>query len=368
MILEQIKLYQFKNYEELSLKFNSGFNLIVGLNGMGKTNLLDAIYYLSFCRSNYQHQDSNVVSFTKDSFRISGDYLTSEDRKSSVAAVVTARKSKKISVNKKEYGRLSDHIGMIPLVMITPDDIQSLKEGSEERRKLIDTCISQFSKPYLSALVKYNRILKQRNAYLKSIYDKRNIDHTLLDSLDEQLLGPARLIHEERGKFLELFNPIFEEIYQYLAKGHEQMNCKIRSHLDEGNFKDILRNARDKDIDLQRTSVGIHKDDLKIYMNDRLMKTFASQGQIKSGILSIKLAQYKLLSNIHKEMPLLLLDDIFDKLDRTRVEYLLDYMLNNNFGQTFITDTHQLRVEEILQKKEQSYSKFVVVDGSVTLA
>ena len=368
MILQKIKLYQFKNYEDLKLDLNAEINMIVGQNGMGKTNLLDAIYYLSFCRSNYQHQDGNVVTFTKNSFRVQGDYLSTYGAALTVTGVIKAGKSKKITKNKKEYAKLSDHIGIIPLVMITPDDIQSLKEGSEERRKLIDTCISQYSKVYLTALVKYNRLLKQRNAYLKSVYDKNHIDHTLLDSFDDQLVAPAATIHQERNKFLELFNPIFEEIYQYLAKGHEIMKCKIKSHLDNGDFKELLGKARDKDITLQRTTVGIHKDDLKIYMDDRPMKTFASQGQIKSGILSIKLAQYKLLSSIHEESPILLLDDIFDKLDRSRVEHLLDYILKNDFGQTFITDTHETRVAELLEKKEQSYSKFVVIDGNVTLA
>jgi len=367
LILQKINLYQFKNYTDLALDLNPEFNIVVGQNGMGKTNLLDAIYYLSFCKSNYQHQDGNVVTFSKDSFRVQGEYLSTAGRKTTITGLVKARKSKKISKDKKEYDKLSDHIGFIPLVMITPDDIQSLKEGSEERRKLLDTCISQYDKSYLTALVKYNRILKQRNAYLKSVYDKNRIDHTLLDSFDSQLLGPAKVIYEQRIKFLEQFNPIFEEIYQYLAKGHEIMKCKIKSHLADGDFQELLRNARDKDITLQRTTVGIHKDDLKIYMDERLMKTFASQGQIKSGILSIKLAQYKLLSNIHKEDPILLLDDIFDKLDRSRVEYLLEYILKNDFGQTFITDTHQTRVVEILEKKEQSFAKFVVTDGNVNL-
>lgn len=365
MVLQQIKLYQFKNYPELSLEFNSKFNLVVGQNGMGKTNLLDAVYYLSFCRSNYQHQDGNVVSFNKDAFRIEGSYLNNDEKKTKVVAKVMTGKSKKMAVNNKDYKKLSDHIGLIPLVMITPDDIQSLKEGSEERRKLIDSCISQYSKPYLGALVKYNRVLKQRNAYLKSTYE-RNIDHTLLDSFDEQLLAPAQAIYDGRKDFLVKFNPKFEEIYQFLAKGHEIMHCKIRSQLDEASLKELLASKRDKDIQLQRTSVGPHKDDLKIYMNDRLMKTFASQGQIKSGILSIKLAQYKLLSELNEEKPILLLDDIFDKLDRSRVEFLLDYVLENKFGQTFITDTHQTRVSDLLDKKEQSFHKFVVVDGVIT--
>ena len=334
---------------------------------MGKTNLLDAIYYLSFCRSNYQHKDGNVVSFNKDSFRVNGDYSSKNDKKVTVTAKVKAGKFKKVSLNSNEYKRLSEHIGIIPLIMITPDDIQSLKEGSEERRKLIDTCISQYSKSYLSSLVMYNRIIKQRNAYLKSVYNPKAIDHALLDSFDMQLIDPAIVIHNERNKFLELFNPVFEEIYQYIAKGHEIMKCKIKSHLSEGDFKETLAKNREKDIALQRTSVGVHKDDLKIYMDDRLMKTFASQGQIKSGILSIKLAQYKLLSELNTEKPLLLLDDIFDKLDRSRVEYLLDYIINNNFGQTFITDTHPTRVADILIKKERSFNMYEVIDGSITL-
>lgn len=365
MVLQQIKLYQFKNYPELSLDLNSKFNLIVGQNGMGKTNLLDAVYYLSFCKSNYQHQDSNVVSFNKNAFRIEGNYLNNSGKSVKVEAKIQISKSKKVAVNKKDYKKLSDHIGLIPLVMITPDDIQSLKEGSEERRKLIDTCISQYSKAYLAALVKYNRVLKQRNAYLKSVLDRSRIDHTLLDSFDEQLLAPAQGIYEGRKDFLEKFNPKFEEIYQFLAKGHEEMHCKIRSHMEDADLKELLISKRDKDILLQRTSVGPHKDDLRIFMNNRLMKTFASQGQIKSGILSIKLAQYKLLSELNEEKPILLLDDIFDKLDRSRVEFLLNYILENQFGQTFITDTHPTRISDILIKQEQSFQKFVVVDGVI---
>lgn len=333
---------------------------------MGKTNLLDAIYYLSFCRSNYQHQDGNVVSFREKAFRIEGQYKKRDEKLIKVAAKVKIGKSKKVSVNDKDYKKLSDHIGLLPLIMITPDDIQSLKEGSEERRKLLDTCISQYSKPYLSALVKYTRVLKQRNAYLKSLIDRRAVDHTLLDSFDEQLLGPAQMIHTHREEFLDKFNPIFEDVYQYLAKGHESMKCKLKSHMHEQEFKELLKGAREKDLILQRTSVGPHKDDLKIYMNDRMMKTFASQGQIKSGILSIKLAQYKLLYEINQERPILLLDDIFDKLDRSRVEFLLDYILQNQYGQTFITDTHPSRVSDLLEKKNQPYSKFEIIDGTVT--
>lgn len=335
---------------------------------MGKTNLLDAIYYLSFCRSNFQHMDGNVMSFTKDSFRVEGIYQNRDQKNISVVAKIASRKSKKVSLNKKDYKRLSEHIGLIPLIMITPDDIQALKEGSEERRKLLDTCISQYSKAYLSALVDYGRILKQRNAYLKSLLDKRHVDNTLLDSFDQQLIKPATVIHKQRIEFLAKFNPIFEEIYQQLAQGHETMYCKLKSHQEAGNYTQQLAESREKDLVLQRTTVGPHKDDLKIYMDDRLMKTFASQGQIKSGILSIKLAQYKLLSELMEESPILLLDDIFDKLDRSRVEHLLDYIIDNGFGQTFISDTHPTRVTELLIKKEQSYSKFVVTDGSINLA
>lgn len=334
---------------------------------MGKTNLLDAIYYLSFCRSNYQHQDGNVVRFNESAFRIEGTYKKGDDKTIKVAAKIKIGKTKKVSVNDKDYKKLSDHIGLLPLVMITPDDIQSLKEGSEERRKLLDTCISQYSKPYLAALVKYTRVLKQRNAYLKSLIDRRSVDHTLLDSFDEQLLGPAKTIHNHREEFLEKFNPIFEDVYQYLAKGHESMKCKLKSHMNDHGFEELLKTAREKDLILQRTSVGPHKDDLKIYMNDRVMKTFASQGQIKSGILSIKLAQYKLLFEINQEKPILLLDDIFDKLDRSRVEFLLEYILQNQFGQTFITDTHSTRVSDILEKKNQAFSKFEIVDGIVVI-
>jgi len=365
LVLKQLKLYQFKNFDELLITLNHNFNLIVGQNGMGKTNLLDAVYYLSFCRSNYQHQDGNVVSFTKDAFRIEGYYVNQVNKELSVVAKIQKGRSKKIAVNSKDYKKLSDHIGLIPLIMITPDDIQSLKEGSEERRKLIDACISQYSKAYLTALVKYNRVLKQRNAYLKSLLDKSMIDHTLMDSLDEQLLAPAQLIHTSRLSFLDKFNPIFEEIYQHLAKGHEVMHCKIRSHMESHSLQQLLKENREKDIILQRTSVGPHKDDLKIYMNDRMMKTFASQGQIKSGILSIKLAQYRLLSELNEEKPILLLDDIFDKLDRSRVEFLLDYIIGNQFGQTFVTDTHPTRVSELLEKLNQDFSKFTVEDGVV---
>lgn len=368
MILDQLILNQFKNYTQLKLNFNPKFNLIVGNNGVGKTNLLDAIYYLSICKSYFQHQDRNVVQFDKDFFTINGQYNTDKNKKLIIHAKVEVNKQKKISYNKKTYKKLSDHIGKIPVVIITPSDIQDLTEGSEERRKLLDTCISQYDPLYLQALVIHSRILKQRNAYLKSLEHAGHVDEDLLQSFDKQLLAPSDTIHKARLNFIEEFNPLFNEVYQQLSQGHEQMSCAIKSHLAEGDYLTQLLTSREKDLLLRRTSRGVHKDDLKIQMDDRPMKTFASQGQIKSGILSIKLAQYKLLGLHSEQKAILILDDIFDKLDRSRVSQLISFIIDENFGQVFISDTHPDRVQEILKTKNQDHSKFEVNDGNITLA
>lgn len=331
---------------------------------MGKTNLLDAIYYLCMCKSAIGMNDSGLVMHQTDFFRLAGVFYKEKKRMEIVAKVIP-RKKKEIECNGVLYPKLLDHIGFLPVVMIVPDDTRLATEGSEDRRRFIDNTLSQLEAPYLKALVTYNRLLKQRNASLKQMASERRYDAALLATYDLQMTAPATLIHDRRKTFQNELQPLLQEYYDYISGGQEMVDCQYKSQLLEQSFGELMTTAAEKDRILQRTTAGVHRDDLVFKISDYPLKKYASQGQLKSYVLALKLAQYEVLRKANKEQPLLLLDDIFDKLDRGRVQKLIQLLLDRNFGQVFITDTAEERLEGIIASFALDYRKFVIQEGRV---
>lgn len=365
MIISSIKLRNFKNYAEQDVQFHPEVNVIVGSNGMGKTNLLDAVYYCAFCKSNFQKQDKNVTQHDKAFFRLEAKLIPISQVPMQLKIIVEASKSKKVTLNQKEYDKLSDHIGMIPMILITPGDIQTLLDGSDDRRRLMDTCISQIDKPYLQQLIGYNRLLKQRNAYLKSLDDPRYVDKELLISFDNQMEDKAKFIYEKRSKFVDHINPELQSIYKNLSSGVEEVSLGYRSQLEEGDYLIRCEQHRDKDLQLRRSTFGVHKDDLILQLNDKSLKVFGSQGQLKTYILALKIAQFNYLKKHGKESPVLILDDIFDKLDGQRVRNLISFLLENSLGQIFISDTSLTRSSDILEELNYQHLVIQIENGQV---
>jgi DNA replication and repair protein RecF len=362
LYLEKLILTNFKNYESESLSCSPQLNCMVGMNGMGKTNLLDAVYYLCMGKSHFKLVDSNVMRHEAGFFRLEGHFILS-GRNEKIVAKVQPRRRKELERNGVSYQRLSDHVGLLPVVFIAPDDTYLISEGSEARRQFLDNTLSQLDHRYLQELIRYNQVLKQRNALLKQFGESGRSQPDLLEVYDRQLLEPAGYIHRRRRDFLADFAPYLTETVHILSGAREEVSCAYRSRLDEAPLEKLLRDAREKDCLLERSTVGIHKDDLVFLLGEHPLKRFGSQGQLKSFVLALKLAQYELLRR-HKEVaPILLLDDIFDKLDRSRVEQLLGLLLSRSFGQIFITDTHEQRLENIIRRFDANYRTFKVING-----
>lgn len=365
MIVNEISLTHFKNYENLKISFHPSLNVFVGKNGMGKTNLMDGVYFIAFCKSNFQRQDRNIVTHNLSYYRIESNLTAISGKIIDFRAVVEIGKPKRISINQSEYDRISHHLGLIPLIIIGPNDIHNLLAGSEERRKLIDSCICQIDKPYTRQLIEYTRLLKQRNSYIKSLLSIDQVDISLLESFNHQMAGRAKDIYLTRQKFIDTLNPSFSSIYQAISNQAEHAQLRYISQLENSDFLDLCKANLKKDLILKRTSAGIHKDDLELALDGKPLKTFGSQGQLKSFVLALKLAQYHYLKKIGSEIPVLLLDDIFDKLDRTRVKSLIQYLIEHTAGQIFITDTSEDRVSSILQELNESHKVFEIESGKI---
>ena len=361
MLLNSIKLTNFKNYEELSLQFCDGINCFVGKNGMGKTNLLDAIYLSCMTKNYFGLTDRQLVFHENDFFRIEANFEKTSSQK--VVAKFQKGKKKEMALNGKTYEKFSEHIGRFPIVMISPDDIKVILEGSEIRRKFIDNVLSQQDPLYLKNLMDYNRVLKQRNAALKSMKDRGGPDEELLLTYDKQLLGPAALIHERRKAFLSDFIPVLKAMYLMISGGNENVNCVYKSSLLEQPLGQALIESRMKDFYLQYTSRGVHKDDLVFEFDDRPLKKFASQGQRKTFLLALKLAQFEFLRRKKEVTPILLLDDIFDKLDKLRVNKLVELLTQESFGQVFITDTDESRLTSLVEQTDLNFLRFTIKEG-----
>jgi DNA replication and repair protein RecF len=364
MYLQQLSFLNFKNYSEAEISLSEGVNAFVGNNGAGKTNLLDAVHYLSLCKSYFNPIDSQQIKQGADFFMINGVF-EKNGNKEVVACGVKRNQKKQFKRNKKDYQRLADHIGLLPLVMISPYDISIIIEGSEERRKFIDNVISQTDHNYLDELIVYNKVLTNRNALLRQIADTGRYDPELLAVFDEQLIASGMRIFEKRRNFMEIFTGIFNKHYQFISEDAEQVELIYESQLLQDEFAGLLKKSMERDRVLERTTTGIHKDDLQFNIHGMPMKKFGSQGQQKSFLIALKLAQYTFLTQKNGFKPLLLLDDIFDKLDDNRVTKLMQMVSNNDFGQVFITDTSMSRVEGIFEKINVGVKLFKVTEGNI---
>ena len=365
MFLRELKLTNFKNCESADLLFSEKVNCFVGLNGAGKTNILDSIYYLSFCKSYFAATDKQNIRHDQDFFAIHGVYSHPDKEDEGVSCVQKRESKKSFRWNKKEYDRLSDHIGKIPLVMISPYDRDLINEGSDLRRKLIDGIISQFDPLYLNALLKYNRALLQRNMQLKRFAEMHTFDRELLRLWEDQMTLHADDINRKRHQFLEEFLPIFQHYYEIVSGGNEKVNVVYQSKLDEKPLDALLDDNLQQDRYTGYTNVGIHKDDLEFTLDGHALKKFGSQGQQKSFVVSIRLAQFDFNYQKIGYKPILLLDDVFDKLDEERVKKLVRLVGDDHFGQVFITDTQRQRVERLFEDTQIQHKIFEVSKGHV---
>jgi len=350
MYLKHLQVSNFKNYEENEFVFHENVNCFVGKNGSGKTNLLDAIHYLSFCKSYFYSQDTFSVRFNTDFFAIHGLFESFENGTHTKIGCVFKNGRKTMKANQKEYQRLSDHIGLFPLIMVSPYDNDMINEGSESRRKFFDISISQFDKEYLQQLISYQKVIQQRNQLLKQYLSGEKIDVSLLQIYNNQLLPLGNYIFEKRKAFVSDILPDFKRYYQTLSNAHETVSIIYQSQLFELNFEKGLQENEAQDFRSAYTHFGIHKDDFLFLINEMPLKRFGSQGQQKSFSLALKLAQYDYIATRKKIKPILLLDDIFDKLDNLRITQLLNMVGQHHFGQVFITDTDEERLKKILEK------------------
>ena len=364
MHLKLLSLVNFKNYEEASLNLSPEINVFVGNNGQGKTNLLDAIYYLSFCKSYLNPIDKQNIRIGEKFFLLNGEYFK-EEKKIYISISVQQGQKKKVKKNKKEYEKLAEHIGLFPAVMISPYDRNLISEGSDTRRKFIDSIISQYDRLYLDTLIRYNKVLQQRNALLKQFQEMRIFEPESIEVWNEQLISLGETIHQKRADFLNDFIPIFQKYFDLISNKAEKISITYESQLNEGSFREQLEKAHRKDTAVGYTTVGIHKDDLIFNIHDHPIKKYGSQGQQKSFLIGLKLAQFELISELLKMKPILLLDDIFDKLDHLRVEHLMKLVSDHAFGQVFITDTDEDRIEKVFREIDIERFMFKVEEGNV---
>lgn len=366
MFLKQLSLINFKNYADFEAVFSEKINCFVGNNGMGKTNLLDAIHYLSFCKSFSNPVDSQNIKHDENFFVIQGLYHQFGDE-SEVYCGLKRNQKKIFKKNKREYERLSEHIGQFPLVMISPNDTELINGTSESRRKFLDGIISQYDKVYLDKLIAYQKVLKQRNAMLKHFAESRTFDSEIMEAWDEQLVIYGRGIIEIRKAFLKQFIPLFNIYYRFISESKEEVALLYESSLGERDYKPALLASLPRDRAMNYTTVGPHKDDLEFSLNTFSLKRFASQGQQKSYLLALKLAQFEFIKEQKNMKPLLLLDDVYDKLDEERFTKLVEMVSSDKFGQVFITDTHPERIHEVLDNRHVENKIFLVGRESATL-
>lgn len=365
MILKELSLIHYKNLTQVDLSLSPKMNCFIGDNGVGKTNLLDAVYYLSFCKSYTNPIDSQIIKHGEEVCMLQGRYEGEEEVKEEIYCAIRHRQKKQFKRNKKEYERLSDHIGLIPLVMISPADNELITGGSEVRRRFMDMAVSQFDKEYLRALLRYNKALQQRNVLLKN--EESVIDFTLLELWEEQLVEAGVFIFSRRREFIEEFTPIFNQFYSRISQSGEQVSFSYISQLNGADFLEKLKHNRQRDLYLGHTSVGIHRDELEMLLDDYPIKKVGSQGQNKTYFVSLKLAQFHFLLKRGNTTPIILLDDIFDRLDSKRVEEIVKLVSGEEFGQIFISDTNRGSLDKILARLNNNSQIYSVTDGEITL-
>lgn len=359
MYLKSLSLVNFKNYELADFQLDEGVNCFVGKNGSGKTNILDAVHYLSMCKSYLNPVDKQNIRFGEHFFVIQGAWIH-QDQQQDVYCGVKVGNKKIIKKNKVEYERMADHIGLFPSVIISPYDRDLIAEGSEVRRKWMDGIISQFDRGYLDLIIRYAKILDQRNALLKHFYENGFFERESIAVWDEQLIPVGEEIHQKRAQFIIDFLPVFNEYYNFIGEEQEHVEIDYKSQLNEESFKDLLNANKRKDTHALYTTGGIHKDDLIFTIKQNPIKKFGSQGQQKSFIIALRLAQFDWLTRHLGKKPVLMLDDIFDKLDAKRVEKLISLVSQNIFGQVLLTDTDLERVQKLFESINISYNLFEV--------
>ena len=363
MILKRISILNYKNLQQVELQFSPKLNCLLGQNGMGKTNLLDAIYYLSFCKSMGNPIDSQNIFHEADFFMIQGFYEMEDGSVEEISCGTKRKQKKQFKRNKKEYQRLSEHIGFIPLVMVSPDDQALILGGSDERRRFMDVVISQYDKEYLDALIRYNKALVQRNVLLKS---EVPVEDDVFLAWEGVMAISGEAVFRKRQAFIEEFIPIFQKYYSFISGDKEMVSLAYTSHAQQGGLMSQFAALREREKIIGFSMHGIHKDELEMRLGGFPIKREGSQGQNKTYLVALKLAQFEFLKRTSRQCPLLLLDDIFDKLDAQRVEQILKLVGSDDFGQIFITDTNRENMDYILQKVGGDYQLFFVEDGTIT--
>jgi DNA replication and repair protein RecF len=362
--VHKISLVNFKNYRQTEVELSATINCFIGSNGAGKTNILDAVYYLSMCKSYMNPVDSQNILFDEQFFVLQADWRKGEKIENIYCGVKKGTK-KVFKKNKVQYDKLADHIGLFPSVMISPYDRNLILEGSDVRRKWMDGIIAQFDKEFLNDLIKYGKVLDQRNALLKNMGGYGFFDRESIGVWNDQLMGYGETIYKARKKFITDFTPVFQKYYQWLSDEREEVSLEYRSQLHDEDFSSLLQNAERKDQQKQYTTVGVHKDDLVFKIKGHPIKKFGSQGQQKSYLIALRLAQYEWLRIQLDVRPILLLDDIFDKLDHQRVERLMQMVSDEDFGQVLITDTDKERISSIFNSNHIAYKAFQVEENEI---
>lgn len=366
MHLKKLSILNFKNRQEAELEFFDGVNCFVGNNGVGKTNVLDAIYYLSFCKSFFNAVDSQNILHGEQMFVIQGEFNLLEDKVEHITCGLKKGQKKQFKRNKKEYQRLADHIGLLPLVMVSPSDIELIYDGSEVRRKFLDGIISQYNRQYLDNLIQYNRALQQRNTLLKQFAENRYVDKASLEVWDMQLCQFGQPVFEARKQFMDEFIPVFQHYYSLVSNDKELVQLDYSSQLINSTLEEVLVERQDKDCRTTYTTGGIHKDDITFKLSGYPLKKYGSQGQQKSYLIALRLAQYDFIKKAKGVKPIVLLDDIFDKLDQERVKSLMKLVSEHSFGQIFITDANKERIEDLFEDITQKPRIFTVNENKIT--
>ena len=365
MYIGEISIVNYKNLKEVQLGFSPKLNCFIGKNGAGKTNILDAVYFLSFCKSFSNASDLMNVTHEESYFMLNGNY-NRLDSNENISCGFKKGGIKQFKRNSKVYKKLVEHIGLFPLVMISPADFNLISGGSEERRKFMDGVISQYNQLYLDDLLKYNRALQQRNNLLRQFATSHHFDADLLELWNMKLVEFGERIFRQRKEFVEKLIPVFQQYYSFISQDNEKVSLVYESQLENSGLEDLLKNSVAKDRTLQFTSQGIHKDELVFYIGDHPIKKLGSQGQMKTYLVSLKLAQFDFIKAISGLKPILLLDDIFDKLDQHRVEQIVKVVAGEQFGQIFITDTNREHLDSIIRKMDTDSRIFLVENGNVT--
>lgn len=366
MYLETLRLLNFKNYKTIDYSFDKEINCLVGENGVGKTNVLDAVYYLSLAKSSFNISDHQLIRHGEQFFSLRGNF-----RKNShsfeIKCTSRPNNKKSVSINDKEYETIREHIGSFPVVLISPNDTEIIRGSSENRRKFVDGVISQLDKEYLENLLRYNHALKQRNSLLKTSEGFAYLDMDLIESFDRIISHSGKEIHSARRKFISRYVPVLKDLYADISDQKEDINIEYQSDIENNDFFQLLKDSLERDVILKRTTRGIHRDDYNIFIDGYPMKRFASQGQQKSLIVSLKIAQFQIMREVCGFKPILLMDDVFDKLDDKRIEKLMKLVAGHTFGQIFVTDARPERTLSIFESIQSGIRIFHIHDGKADL-